>query len=414
MQKDTTYEALGVEIPPDFLKSLAGKVKTQDDLSGPDGVMAKLLRAVVESAMGAEMDHHLGYSKRDASGKGSGNSRNGKGRKTLKTDHGDLQIAPPRDRNGSFEPVIVPKRERRFHGFDDTILALYSRGMTTRDIESTIKELYHIDVSPTLISQVTEAVEAEVREWQKRPLDTVYPVIWLDGIVIKVHKDKQVIKKTVHVALGLTCEGKKDLLGLWIAENEGAKYWAQILVELKSRGVRDVMIFCVDGLTGFPDAIEAVFPQSEIQLCMVHMVRNSMRYVAAKDMKEVASDLKQIYQSHSIEEGGAALKDFAGKWSKKYPSIEKSWRTKWENIIPLYAYPPDIRKIMYTTNAIESVNMCIRKAIRNRRIFPSDESAIKLVYLAIKQAAKNWSRPIWDWKPAYNFLLAKFGDRMEV
>jgi putative transposase len=414
MEKTSLASVFEPDIPPELVKLLASKVKTQADLSGPDSIMQRLFKAVVESAMSAEMDHHLGYEKHDLTGNKTGNSRNGKGKKTLKTNHGEVEIITPRDRNSTFEPALVPKRTRRFEGFDQAILSLYSRGMTTRDIESTLKELYGVDVSPTLISQVTESVEETVRHWRDRPLESLYPLIWLDGIVIKIHKDKHVVKKTVYVALALNCEGKKELLGLWISENEGSKYWTQILVELKSRGIRDVLIFCVDGLTGFPDAIESVFPASETQLCIVHMVRNSMRYVATKDMKEVAKDLKSIYQSHSIEEAESSLGDFGLKWSKKYPSIEKSWRNKWEHVIPLFSYPPEIRKIMYTTNAIESVNMCIRKAIRNRRIFPSDESAIKLVYLAIKQASEKWSKPIWDWKPAYNFLLARFGKRVEA
>jgi putative transposase len=406
-------ESEAPDIPQELIDLVASKVKTQADLSGPGSIMQQLFKAIVEKSMNAELDHHLGYDKHAAEGRGSGNSRNGKGRKKVITDHGPLPIETPRDRNGTFEPQLVPKRERRFKAFDHIILALYARGMTTRDIESTVRELYGVELSPTLISQVTEALEEEVRNWQNSPLDAVYPLIWLDGLTIKVHQDRQVVQKTVHLALGLTLEGRKELLGIWIAENEGAKYWAQVLVELQSRGVKDVLIFCVDGLTGFPAAIESVFPRSEVQLCIVHMVRASLRYVADKDKKAVAKSLKTIYSTAGIETAEASLEAFEKEWGARYLSVVRLWRRKWENVVPLFAYPPEIRKVMYTTNAIESVNMTIRKAIRNRRIFPSDVSAVKLVYLAVRQAAENWTRPVQDWNKAYNFLLVKFGSRLE-
>lgn len=402
------------DIPQELINLVASKVKTQADLSGPDSIMQKLFKAIVEKSMNAELDHHLGYEKHSLQGHGSGNSRNGRGRKRIITNHGSLPIETPRDRNGTFEPQLIPKRERRFKAFDHIILALYSRGMTTRDIESTVRELYGVELSPTLISQVTEALEEEVRNWQSSPLEAVYPLIWLDGLTIKVHQDRQVVQKTVYLALGLTLEGRKELLGIWMAENEGAKYWAQVLVELQSRGVKDVLIFCVDGLTGFPAAIGSVFPRSEIQLCIVHMVRASLRYVADKDRKAVAKSLRIVYHAPGIEAAEAALEAFEREWGSRYMSVVRLWRRKWENVIPLFAYPPDIRKVMYTTNAIESVNMTIRKAIRNRRIFPSDASAVKLVYLAVRQAAENWTRPIKDWNQAYNFLLVKFGSRLET
>jgi len=407
---DMVAEAL--DIPKEVLDKLVSRVKTQDDLSGPNGIIRMLYKAIVERALGAELDNHLGFEKSDPAGKGSGNSRNGKGKKTLKSDLGEIPIATPRDRNGTFEPLLVPKRERRVKVMDDAILTLYARGMTTRDIESTIRELYGVEVSHTLISEVTEAVTDEVRQWQSRPLDEVYPLVWLDGITIKVHKDKQVVQKSAFLALAVNNEGIKELLGIWIAENEGSKFWAQILAELKNRGMKDALIFCVDGLTGFPQAIEAVFPKSEVQLCMVHMVRNSLKYVAAKDMKPVASDLKKVYTAPSLEEADKLMDEFAETWDSKYRSISRSWRAKWENVIPIFGYPPEIRKVMYTTNAIESMNMVIRKAIRNRRIFPSDESAIKLIYLAIRNASERWTLPIRDWKPALQYFLLKFGERL--
>jgi len=409
---DMVAEAL--DIPKEVLDKLVSRVKTQDDLSGPNGIIRMLYKTIVERALGAELDSHLGFDKNDPAGKGSGNSRNGKGKKTLKSDLGEIPIATPRDRNGTFEPLLVPKRERRVKVMDDAILTLYARGMTTRDIESTIRELYGVEVSHTLISEVTEAVTDEVRQWQSRPLDEVYPLVWLDGITIKVHKDKQVVQKSAFLALAVNTEGIKELLGIWIAESEGSRFWAQIMAELKNRGMKDAFIFCVDGLTGFPQAIEAVFPKAEVQLCMVHMVRNSLKYVAAKDMKPVASDLKAVYTAPSLEDADALMTEFAEKWDSKYRAISRSWRAKWENVIPIFGYPPEIRKVMYTTNAIESMNMVIRKAIRNRRIFPSDESAIKLIYLAIRNASEKWTLPIRDWKPALNYFLLKFGERLSA
>lgn len=408
---DPALEAL--DIPKELLDKLVSRVKTQDDLSGPNGIIKLLYKAIVERALATELDSHLGYDKHDPAGKGSGNSRNGKGKKTLKSDHGEILIETPRDRNGTFEPAIVPKRERRVKVMDDAILALYAKGMTTRDIESTIRELYSVEVSHSLISEVTEAVSDEVRAWQNRTLDAaVYPLVWLDGIRIKVHRDRDVSLKTIYLALAINCDGMKELLGIWIEENEGARFWAGVLAELKGRGLKDVLIFCVDGLTGFPQAITAVYPQAEVQLCMVHMVRSSLRFVTWKDGKAVAHDLRLIYTSRSEDEAREALKVFGEKWDSKYRVISKIWQEKWEHVIPIFAYPPDIRKIMYTTNAIESLNMVIRKAIRNRRIFPNDESAIKLVFLAIKAASVKWTMPIVNWKPAFNYFVIRFGNRL--
>jgi putative transposase len=392
-------------------KELAKKVKTQSDLKE---ITRELLGAVLETALNAELDEHLGYTKHEKSPTRKNNTRNGKSSKTLKGDHGEVEIGVPRDREASFTPQIVPKGKTRIEGFEDQILALYSRGMTTRDIQEVLKEMYNADISHSVISNVTEAVIDEVDGWQNRPLESTYPIVFLDCIVVKVHQDKRVINKSIYLALGVTCEGHKDLLGLWISENEGSKFWLGVLTDLQTRGVNDIFIACVDGLTGFPEAIEAAFPKTKIQLCIVHMMRNSLRYVPSKDMKEVSKDLKEIYNSRSENDAAAALDTFSEKWSSKYPSIEKSWRRHWVNLITMFDYPDEIRKIFYTTNAIESLNSVIRKAIRNRKIFPTDQSALKIVYLAIRNASCKWTMPLRNWKPAMNRFAIEYGDRFET
>jgi transposase-like protein len=299
-------------------------------------------------------------------------------------------------------------------GFEEKIVHLYARGMTTRDIQSVIKDMYNADISHTVISNITESIIEEVKLWQNRPLESIYPIVYLDCIVVKVHQDGRVINKAIYLALGVTMEGRKDLLGLWISENEGAKFWLSVLTDLQNRGTKDVYIFCVDGLTGFPDAIQATFPKSKIQLCIVHMVRNALRYVPAKDMKAVAQDLKAIYNAPTVKIAEQALDEFAEKWSAKYPNIEKSWRSKWDNLIAIFDYPDEIRKIIYTTNAIESLNSVIRKAVRNRKIFPNDDSALKLIYLAVNRASRKWTMPIRNWKPALNRFAIEYGARFEL
>lgn len=396
------------DIDPNLVNELAKSIKSEKDLAA---LSKHLLKLTVERAMNVEMDEHLGYEKHAPEGKNSGNSRNGHSQKTLKGDFGEVEIKTPRDRNGSFEPQLVRKSQTRFTDFDSQILALYARGMTTRDIAASFKEMYGADVSHTLISKVTESVLEEVQAWQNRPLDAVYPILYLDCIVVKCHQDKRVINKAIYLALAINCEGRKELLGLWIAENEGSKFWLSVLTELNNRGVKDIFIACVDGLSGFPDAINAVFPQTQIQLCIVHMVRNSLRYVPHKDMKAVATDLKNIYHSITAEAAEIALNEFSSKWDEKYPSISRSWRNKWDNIITLFDYPQEIRKIIYTTNAIESLNSVIRKAIKNRKIFPSDQSAMKVVYLAIKQASQKWTMSLHDWRAAMNRFAIQFDGR---
>jgi len=390
-------------------KELAKGIKSEKDLSD---LSREIVKMTVEAALGAEMEEHLGYAKHSSSGHNSGNSRNGSSRKTLKGDHGEVEIETPRDRNGGFDPQFVKKGQTRLTHFDSQILALYARGMSTRDIVSAFREMYGAEVSPTLVSKVTEAVLERVLEWQSRPLDEVYPIVYLDCIVVKVRQDKRVINKSIYIALGLNIEGQKELLGLWLAETEGAKFWLSILTELQTRGVKDIFIACVDGLSGFPEAINTVYPETKIQLCIVHMVRNSLRFVSWKDRKAVAADLKKIYQSVTVEEAEGELESFAKQWDGKYPAIAKSWRKHWPNLITLFDYPDEIRRVIYTTNAIESLNSVIRKAIKNRKIFPHDQSAMKVVYLAINAAAKRWTMPIRNWKPALNRFMIEFADRM--
>jgi putative transposase len=396
-------------IDPNLVNELAKSIKTEKDLAA---LSKHLLKLTVERAMNVEMDEHLGYEKHAPEGKNSGNSRNGTSKKTLTGNFGEVQLITPRDRNSTFEPQLVRKGQTRVTDLDEQILALFARGMTTRDIADTFKEMYDADVSHTLISRVTDAVIDEVNAWQIRPLDEVYPVLYLDCIVVKCHQDKRVINKAIYLALAINCDGQKELLGLWISENEGAKFWLSVLTELNNRGVKDIFIACVDGLTGFPDAIKTVFPRTQVQLCIVHLVRNSLRYVPFKDMKAVAADLKSIYRSINIEEAESALLSFGEKWDAKYPAIARSWNNHWANIVTLFAYPQEIRKVIYTTNAIESLNSVIRKAIKNRKIFPNDQSALKVVYLAVRKASEKWTMSIHDWRAAMNRFSIEFEGRV--
>jgi len=391
-----------------FAREAAKSIKTQDDLNEFRKMLTKV---TVETALNAELDEHLGYEKHEK-GKNR-NSRNGYTHKKLRTEDGQFELDTPRDREGSFEPLLVRKNQTRFTSMDDKILSLYAKGMSTREIVAAFKEMYDADISPSLISRVTEAVMERVIEWQSRPLDEVYPIVYLDCIVVKVRQDKRVINKSIYLALGVNLEGHKELLGLWMSENEGASFWLGVLTELQNRGVKDILIACVDGLKGFPDAINTVYPETQIQLCIVHMVRNSMRYVSWKDYRAITSDLKRIYQSVSEEEALLALDQFAERWDEKYPQISKSWRAHWDNLRNLFVYPADIRKAIYTTNAIESLNSVIRKATRKRKIFPTDDSARKVVYLAIMDASKKWTMPIRNWKAALNHFMIVFEERLK-
>ena len=393
-------------------KELSRNIKTQQEMTE---VIGQLIKSMMEGILNAELDSHLGYEKNEKASQRRKNTRNGYSAKTLKTNYGDLAIQTPRDRDASFEPMIVPKGKTRLDGFEDTILTLYEQGMTVRQIQQTIKELYHgAEISTEVISNVTDAVIDEVRVWQNRPLESVYVVVYLDCIVVKVREQGRVINKAIYIALGINRSGYKELLGLWTAETESAKFWLAILTELQNRGVKDIFIFCVDGLKGFAEAIAAVYPKAKVQLCIVHMMRNSLRYVATKDKKAVSADLKQIYHSPTVPAAEQALDEFAEQWSAKYPSIERSWRNHWDNLITLFDYPAEIRKIIYTTNAIESLNSVIRKSIRNRKIFPSDQSALKVVYLATKRASAHWTRPIRDWIPAMNRFVIEYDDRFDI
>lgn len=399
----------------DKLKALAAElakeIKTERDLSAFSGDLMKL---VVETALGAEMAEHLGYDKYEATGRGSGNSRNGTTRKKVRGSHGVVEIETPRDRNGTFEPQIIGKRQTRLTQFDDQILALYAKGMSTRDIVAAFRDMYDADVSASLVSRVTDAVLDEVEAWQSRPLDPLYPILYLDCLVMKVRQGRRVIRKSVYLALAVNIDGYKELLGLWIAETEGAHFWLDVLTELYDRGVADILIACVDGLTGFPDAIEAVYPQTKVQLCIVHMMRNSLRFVPWKERKRVAADLKSIYRSTTLDQAEQALDDFAQKWDEKYPSIARMWHRHWANLIPLFDYPQEIRKVMYTTNAIESLNSVVRKAVKNRKIFPSDQAVFKTVYLATQAASARWTRPVHRWTQALNRFMLEFGERVKI
>lgn len=391
-----------------FAREAAKSIKSESDLNDFRQMLTKV---TVETALNAELDDHLGYGRHQQSE--SSNSRNGYSRKILKTEDGQFELDTPRDRVGSFEPQLVKKQQTRFTSMDDKILSLYAKGMTTREIVATFKEMYDADVSATLISKVTDSVIERVTEWQSRPLDAVYPIVYLDCIVVKIRQDKQVINKAIYLALGVTMEGHKDLLGMWLSENEGAKFWLNVLTELQNRGVKDILIACVDGLKGFPEAINAAFPQTRIQLCIVHMVRNSVKYVVWKDYKAVTADLKQIYRSATEEEALLALEAFGERWNEKYPQIAKSWTNHWHNLNTLFTFPEDIRKAIYTTNAIESLNSVIRKAIKKRKLFPSDDSARKVVYLAIIDASKKWTMPIRNWRAAMNRFMIEFEDRLK-
>ena len=399
-------------VSKEVLDGLLADYKKPEDLIGENGLLKQLTKALVERALQAEMAEHLGHGRHEPVANPAGNTRNGKSVKTLKGEFGELPIEVPRDRHGSFEPQIVPKHQTRWAGFDDKILSLYARGMTVREIQGHLQEMYGAEVSPTLISSVTDAVIDEVKAWQSRPLDGLYPIAYLDCIHVKARDAGAVRVKAVYLALGINLAGEKELLGIWIAQTEGAKFWLQVVTELKNRGVQDIFIACVDGLKGFPEAIETVYPKTAVQLCLVHLVRHSLNYVSWKIRPEVAADLKLIYQSATAEEAERQLAEFERKWDAAYPPIAQSWRRNWTRVTPFFDYPPEIRKVIYTTNAIESVNMGLRKITKNRGAFPNDEALLKLFYLALRNISKKWTMPIRDWKAALNRFTIQFTDRM--
>ena len=392
-----------MDVDKTMLDELTRDCKTPQDV---ESLYSQMLQHMINRSLEAEMQAHLGHERHGRSG---GNVRNGKSRKRVQSAVGDLQIETPRDRNGTFDPQLVQKRQVRLAGMEEKILTLYAKGMTTRDIESALVELYGVTISHSLIAQVTDAVLDEARVWQTRPLEAIYPIVWLDGIVVKVQQNKQVINKSAHVVLGVNLRGEKEVLGLWLAENEGAKFWLSVLTELRQRGVQDIYIASMDGLKGLPEAVNAVFPKTLTQLCIVHLVRASLRYVGAKDSKAVVAALKRIYQSATAEEAVLELDAFEAQWGHKYKAVVRLWRGNWDNIIPFFQFLPEIRKVIYTTNAIESLNMVMRKFTRNRRIFPNDEAALKGLFLAIREASKNW-KSIHHWKPALQSFQVMFGE----
>ena len=395
-----------------LLDQVLKNYKKPEDILGEQGLLKRLSKAVLERALGAELTEHLGYEKHDPAGYGRGNTRNGTSEKTLKGKSGEVTVEVPRDRNSTFEPQIVKKHQTRFDGFDDKILSMYARGMTTRDIQGHLEEIYGVEVSPTLISNVTDAVVEEVKAWQSRPLDAVYPILYLDALHVKIREGGHVQNRAIYVAIAVQLGGDKEVLGLWAGQAEGAKFWLQVVTELKNRGVQDIFIACVDGLKGLPQAIEAVFPKAQVQLCIVHLVRNCLNYVGWKERKAVAADLKPIYGAATRDAGWQQLEAFAEKWDSRYPNISQIWRRNWEQVSPFFAYPAEIRKVIYTTNAVESLNMSLRKVIKTRGSFPNEEAAMKLLYLALKRVAKKWTRPVQDWKEALNRFAILYEDRL--
>jgi putative transposase len=401
-------------ISANLIEKILAECDNPQEILKEDGFLKQLTKALVEKCLEAEMDDHLGYKKHQRGERANDNYRNGKTSKTITGEFGKMSLEVPRDRQSEFEPQLVKKGQTRLEGFDEKVLSLYARGMTVRDIKGQLQDLYGVEVSSGLISNVTDAVIEEVRQWQTRPLDNIYAIVYFDCLVLKVRENQSIINKALYLALGVNLSGKKELLGMWIAKNEGAKYWLSVFTELQNRGLKDIFIACVDGLTGMVEALETVYPQTKVQLCIVHMVRNSMHYVSYKHRKELAADLKSIYTSANAEEAELNLEIMAEKWDKSYPVVSKSWKSRWANVIPFFEYPPEIRKVIYTTNTIESMNMTLRKVTRNHRIFPNDEAAFKVVYLALQNISKKWTMPIPNWKQALNRFAIEFPERFPL
>jgi putative transposase len=402
-----------VEIKTEVIDELLKGYEKPEDIIGENGLLKQLTKALLERAMSAEMSAHLGYDKHDPAGHNSGNSRNGASAKTVKGEFGEMVVQTPRDRNATFEPQILKKHQTRFDGFDEKILSMYARGMSTREIQGHLEEMYRVEVSPALISQVTDAVVEELKAWQNRPLEAIYPIIYLDALYVKMRHEGRVENRAVYVAIGVGMDGRKDVLGLWTSGNEGAKFWLAVLTELKNRGVKDVLIACVDGLKGFPQAIESVFPQTRIQLCIVHVVRASLNYVNWKERKLVTADLKNIYRASSERQAEQELAAFITKWGHKYQAIGKMWTDNWHRITPFFEFPAEVRKVIYTTNAVESLNMSLRKIIKTRGSFPSEEAALKLLFLALQNVSKKWNT-VQEWKQALNQFDILCGDRIRA
>lgn len=402
-----------MEIRTELIDELLKDYQKPEDIIGENGLLKRFVKAVLERALNAELTHHLGYEKHDPAGNNSGNSRNGTSSKTVKGDFGQLEVEVARDRAGTFEPQILPKHQTRFTGFDDKIISMYARGMTTREIEGHLKEMYGVEVSAALVSQVTEAVSEEVKRWQNRALEPIYGIVYLDALYVKMRHEGRVENRAVYVAIGVDMEGQKDVLGLWASANEGSKFWLSVLTDLKNRGVKDMLIVCVDGLKGFPQAIEAVFPMAQVQLCVVHLVRASLNYVNWKERKQVAADLKPIYRAATAVEAEMNLASFIATWGNKYKAIGKLWKENWERVIPFFAFPEEVRKVIYTTNAVEALHRGLRKIIKNRGSFPSEEAALKLLYLALQNISKKWEA-VQHWKQALNQFEILWGDRIRA
>jgi putative transposase len=394
-------------ISDELIDTLLTEGQTAEDING---LLKQLTKSLLERAMQGELTSHLGYGKHDPSGNNSGNSRNGVTRKTLSGDFGEIELETPRDRKNEFEPQLIKKNQTRWTGFDDKILSMYARGMTTREIQGHLEEIYQVEVSSSLISEVTDSVVEHLRAWQNRPLEPFYGVVFLDALYVKMRHEGRVENRAVYVAIGINVEGHKEVLGLWSSANEGAKFWLNVLTEVKNRGVRDIYLVCVDGLKGFPQAIESVFPKAEVQLCIVHMVRASLNYVPWQDRRKVVADLKPIYKAATADEAERQLSAFEAKWTK-YPAIARMWREQWERVIPFFAFPDEVRKVVYTTNAVESLNMSLRKIIKTRGSFPSEEAALKLLYMALTRVSAKWQF-VQGWKLMLNYLDTYCGERM--
>jgi len=402
-----------MRIKPEVIDELLKDYKKPEDILGENGLLKQFTKALLERALNAELTHHLGYEKHERVAEKGDNARNGVSEKTLDTEQGELVVQIPRDRNATFEPQIVRKHQRRFAGFDDKIISMYARGMSTREIQGHLEEMYGVEVSPGLISEVTDAVIEELKAWQSRPLEALYPILFLDALYVKIRHEGRIENRAVYVAIGINLDGRKEVLGLWTSGNEGAKFWLGVLTELRNRGVKDVFVVCVDGLKGFPQAIESVYPQAEVQLCIVHLLRASLNYVNWKERKQVAADLKPIYRAATAEQAELELAAFAGKWGDKYGAIVKQWRENWPRVIPFFAFPEEMRRVVYTTNAVESLHMSMRKIIKNRGSFPNEEAALKLLYLALKNVVKKWET-VQNWKSALNRFEILWGDRIKA
>lgn len=400
-----------MNISDKMLDELIGNAKTEKDVFGKGGLIKNLSKRIIERMLEAEMEHHLGYARNSIEGDNSGNSRNGITSKKVILENGKIDIDVPRDRNSQFTPQLIEKRRTKLSGIDDMVLSLYGKGMTVRDIQAHVEELYDHELSKDLISTITDGVLSEMKEWRNRPLDKMYPIVFIDGFIVKCRLDKTVCNRTVYVIFGINIHGEKDVLGLYLGESEGAKYWLSVLTELKNRGIEDILILCADGLKGLPESVEASFPASIFQTCVVHQVRHSLNYVPYTDKKAVAADLKKIYCASTVELAADNLDDFELTWGEKYASIVKSWRNNWTKIIPFFDYPKEIRKVIYTTNIVESLNRTLRKAVKNRGHFPTEDSVMKVLYLAVKGVSKKWTMPIKDWKQALNQFSIKFEDR---